>query len=144
MVPPAESWDSGASEWTAQHREAYANDQGAPTSLVAVTACSNRSKSDQDPAEWLPPAAEVHCRYVAEWVGGRLPRPERDVRTCRIADGPSPAASGGGAAACPDSCCPRPSWPTVAAPPSHWCAPLPGSGTSRGRQLPPLPNPAGG
>ncbi|MEV7862924.1 HNH endonuclease family protein [Streptomyces hirsutus] len=72
MVPLAESWDSGASAWTAQRREAYANDQGAPASLVAVTARSNRSKADQDPAQWLPPAAEVHCRYVAEWVATKL------------------------------------------------------------------------
>ncbi|OWA01046.1 hypothetical protein B9W62_35785, partial [Streptomyces sp. CS113] len=41
---------------SAQRREAYANDLGAATSLVAVTARSNRSKSDQDPAQWLPPA----------------------------------------------------------------------------------------
>jgi hypothetical protein len=72
MVPLAESWDSGASAWSAQRREAYANDQGAATSLVAVTARSNRSKADQDPAQWLPPAGEVHCRYVAEWVGTKL------------------------------------------------------------------------
>ncbi|MFD3823678.1 HNH endonuclease family protein, partial [Streptomyces sp. NPDC058625] len=72
MVPLAESWDSGASAWTAQRREAYANDQGAAASLVAVTARSNRSKSDQDPAEWLPPAAGVRCRYVVEWVGTKL------------------------------------------------------------------------
>ncbi|MFC7993999.1 HNH endonuclease family protein [Streptomyces pilosus] len=72
MVPLAESWDSGASAWTAQRREAYANDQGAQASLVAVTARSNRSKADQDPAEWLPPAAGVHCRYGAEWVATKL------------------------------------------------------------------------
>ncbi|MEV8297475.1 HNH endonuclease family protein [Streptomyces rochei] len=72
MVPLAESWDSGASAWTAQRREAYANDQGAEASLVAVTARSNRSKADQDPAQWMPPASEVHCRYVAEWVGTKL------------------------------------------------------------------------
>ncbi|MCX4561764.1 HNH endonuclease family protein [Streptomyces phaeochromogenes] len=56
MVPLAEAWDSGASAWTTQRREAYANDQAAETSLVAVTARSNRSKSDKDPADWLPPA----------------------------------------------------------------------------------------
>lgn len=72
MVPLAESWDSGASGWTAQRREAYTNDQGAATSLVAVTARSNRSKADQDPAQWMPPAAEGHYRYVAEWVGTKL------------------------------------------------------------------------
>ncbi|MER7805298.1 HNH endonuclease family protein [Streptomyces parvulus] len=72
MGPLAEAWDSGASTWSAPRREAYANDLGAEASLVAVTARSNRSKSDQDPATWLPPAAEVHCRYVAEWVGTKL------------------------------------------------------------------------
>ncbi|MGW8745963.1 HNH endonuclease family protein [Streptomyces sp. NPDC055794] len=72
MGPLAEAWDSGASTWSAAQREAYANDLGADASLVAVTARSNRSKSDQDPATWLPPAAEVHCRYVAEWVGTKL------------------------------------------------------------------------
>jgi hypothetical protein len=72
MVPLAEAWDSGASAWTAQRREAYANDQGQETSLVAVTARSNRSKADQDPAQWLPPAADAHCRYAAEWVATKL------------------------------------------------------------------------
>ncbi|MGC0211917.1 HNH endonuclease family protein [Streptomyces levis] len=72
MVPLAEAWDSGASAWSAQRREAYANDQGQEASLVAVTARSNRSKADQDPAQWLPPAAEAHCRYAAEWVATKL------------------------------------------------------------------------
>ncbi|MEU6634038.1 DUF1524 domain-containing protein, partial [Streptomyces parvus] len=43
MVPLAEAWDSGASAWSAARREAYANDQGADVSLVAVTARTNRS-----------------------------------------------------------------------------------------------------
>ncbi|MFD3931748.1 HNH endonuclease family protein [Streptomyces sp. NPDC058614] len=75
MVPLAEAWDSGASAWTPQRREAYANDQGALTSLVAVTARSNRAKADKDPAQWMPPAAAddaVRCRYTAEWVGTKL------------------------------------------------------------------------
>jgi hypothetical protein len=95
MVPLAEAWDSGASAWTAARREAYANDQGAATSLVAVTARSNRSKADQDPAQWLPPAAEVHCRYVAEWVGTKL-------RWSLAADDTEVAALAETAAACPD------------------------------------------
>lgn len=68
MVPLAEAWDSGASQWTAARREAYANDQGAATSLVAVSAGSNRAKADKDPAEWLP-NSEVTCRYLSEWTG---------------------------------------------------------------------------
>jgi hypothetical protein len=41
MVPLAEAWDSGASAWTPQRREAYADDQDAETPLVAVTARSS-------------------------------------------------------------------------------------------------------
>lgn len=70
MVPLAEAWDSGASQWTPERREAYANDQDAATSLVAVSAASNRSKADKDPAEWLP-NTEVTCRYIAEWTGDK-------------------------------------------------------------------------
>ncbi|MGW7064800.1 HNH endonuclease family protein [Streptomyces sp. NPDC054904] len=72
MVPLAEAWDSGASSWTAQRREAYANDLGQETSLVAVTARSNRQKSDQDPAEWLPSSSEALCRYASEWTATKL------------------------------------------------------------------------
>ncbi|GGX58603.1 HNH endonuclease family protein [Streptomyces chartreusis] len=95
MVPLAEAWDSGASAWTPQRREAYANDQGAEASLVAVTARSNRSKADQDPAQWLPPAADVHCRYVGEWVGTKL-------RWGLAVDDGELAALEGAAAGCPE------------------------------------------
>jgi len=66
MVPLAEAWDSGAKSWDAAKREVYANDMGDPTSLIAVTAATNRSKSDQDPGEWLP--AKDVCTYVKNWV----------------------------------------------------------------------------
>ncbi|MFE7037219.1 HNH endonuclease family protein [Streptomyces sp. NPDC057621] len=72
MVPLAEAWDSGAFAWTAMRREAYANDLDADRSLVAVTARSNRSKSDQDPADWLPPLADARCAYAVAWVATKL------------------------------------------------------------------------
>ncbi|MBZ6102656.1 HNH endonuclease family protein [Streptomyces olivaceus] len=72
MVPLAEAWDSGASAWSAERREQYANDLDAERSLVAVTARTNRSKSDQDPADWLPPLADARCTYLADWVGTKL------------------------------------------------------------------------
>ncbi|MEV0254781.1 HNH endonuclease family protein [Streptomyces sp. NPDC050732] len=72
MVPLAEAWDSGASKWTPKHREAYANDLDAERSLVAVTAKSNRSKADQDPAQWLPPLADARCTYAADWTATKL------------------------------------------------------------------------
>ncbi|MFJ2630816.1 HNH endonuclease family protein [Streptomyces sp. NPDC087422] len=68
MVPLAEAWDSGASQWDAKRREQYANDLDWPRSLAAVTAKANRSKSDQDPSTWMPPAADARCRYLDDWV----------------------------------------------------------------------------
>ncbi|MFF7551180.1 DUF1524 domain-containing protein [Streptomyces canus] len=54
LVPLAEAWESGASTWTAKERETYANDLDDPRALIAVSATSNRSKPDQDPATWTP------------------------------------------------------------------------------------------
>lgn len=68
MVPLKQAWLSGASDWTAQQRELYANDMGWPGSLIAVSASSNRSKSDQDPANWMPSSSGYRCTYVATWV----------------------------------------------------------------------------
>ncbi|MZE76725.1 HNH endonuclease family protein [Streptomyces xinghaiensis] len=71
LVPLAEAWDSGAHSWSAQRREAYANDLGDPRALVAVTAGSNRSKADRDVAEWLPDRAVV-CHYIGDWTAVKL------------------------------------------------------------------------
>jgi hypothetical protein len=70
MVPLAEAWDSGASKWDADKRQQYANDMGDSVSLIAVTAATNRSKSDQDPAEWLP--AKDVCTYIKNWVAVKI------------------------------------------------------------------------
>lgn len=68
MVPLAEAWDSGASAWDAAKKEMYANDQTDPRHLIAVTGSSNRSKSDQDPAEWMPTNKAYACEYLTNWV----------------------------------------------------------------------------
>lgn len=70
LVPLAEAWSSGARDWTARQRRAFANDTdpAQPDALIAVTATSNRAKGDSDPAEWLPPGAELRCRYAAAWI----------------------------------------------------------------------------
>ncbi|WAL93965.1 HNH endonuclease family protein [Streptomyces sp. Je 1-369] len=67
-VPLAEAWDSGAKGWTAAERQAYANDLGDERALIAVTAKSNRSKADKDPATWMPPADGNRCEYVSQWI----------------------------------------------------------------------------
>lgn len=66
FVPLKEAWDSGAYRWSARERERFANDLGYAGSLIAVTASSNRSKSDRDPAEWMP--AQQRCWYAKTWV----------------------------------------------------------------------------
>jgi hypothetical protein len=66
MIPLKEAWDSGAWRWDARTREAFANDVGYAGSLIAVTARSNRTKSDRDPNEWLPDR-DV-CWYSKTWV----------------------------------------------------------------------------
>ncbi|MGP3938375.1 HNH endonuclease family protein [Streptomyces sp. 6N106] len=68
MVPLAEAWDSGASDWSAQERQDYANDVGDMRSLAAVNARENRSKADQDPNQWLPSDPGALCRYIEEWT----------------------------------------------------------------------------
>lgn len=71
-MPLAEVYDSEQTPWSPARREAYADDQDSPDTLIAVTAASNRSKSDKDPAEWLPSDASYHCAYAATWVGTKL------------------------------------------------------------------------
>lgn len=70
MVPLAEAWDSGARAWDDATRERFANDLGDGRALIAVTASANRSKSDQDPAEWMPP--RKGCRYVKQFVAVKI------------------------------------------------------------------------
>jgi len=70
VVALAEAWDSGAHSWTSAERQAFANDLGDPRSLVAVTSSINSSKSDRDPATWLPPLEQ--CRYVLDWTAVKI------------------------------------------------------------------------
>jgi hypothetical protein len=71
MVPLAEAWRSGAWKWTSAQRQEFANDLDLITnSLVAVSASSNRSKGDKDPASWLPKMGrEDVCNYLTDWIG---------------------------------------------------------------------------
>lgn len=68
VVALAEAWDSGASGWDASHRRAFANDVDHAETLLAVTASTNRAKSDQDPAEWRPSRRQDWCRFATDWT----------------------------------------------------------------------------
>ncbi|MEY4408974.1 MAG: hypothetical protein RLZZ138_225 [Actinomycetota bacterium] len=68
LVPLAEAWRSGAYRWSADTRKRFANDLGFAGTLIAVTASSNRSKSDKDPASWLPSNDSYLCQYGYDWL----------------------------------------------------------------------------
>lgn len=68
VVPLKEAWDSGASEWTASRRQAFANDLSDTRSLIAVSASQNRSKGDKDPSNWIPPNSSYLCTYLSDWI----------------------------------------------------------------------------
>ena len=67
IVPLSEAWKSGASSWTTAKREGFANNLSI-AQLIAVSASSNRSKGDKDPASWKPTNTSVHCIYAREWI----------------------------------------------------------------------------
>ncbi len=92
LVPLAEAHRSGAHSWGAEMRRAFANDLSDPRSLIAVKASANRSKSDGDPAQWLPINEMYRCEYIASWVavkerwGMLMDRGEEDVIAAVQAD----------------------------------------------------------
>lgn len=65
VVPLAEVHRSGGAAWETGRRAQVAND---PANLWAVSASSNRSKGDSDPASWTPPRRDVWCTYATRWV----------------------------------------------------------------------------
>ena len=71
LGPAGRGLGSGAFAWTAKEREAYANDLGDDRALIAVSAASNRSKADQDPSTWLPPAVGYRCTCGTDWVADK-------------------------------------------------------------------------
>jgi len=68
FVPLAEAWRSGAHSWDSSTRQNFANDLGYEMSLIAVSASTNRTKSDRDPSKWMPPSSSFKCEYVYSWI----------------------------------------------------------------------------
>jgi hypothetical protein len=64
LVPLAEAHRSGGFAWPEWKRRAFANDS---EGLVLTRRGINQSKSDQDPAHWLPPKPELRCQYARRW-----------------------------------------------------------------------------
>ena len=66
LVALSEAWVSGAHSWSRNNRKHFANDLRFRPALQAVTDNVNQSKSDRDPAEWLP--SRARCAYAINWV----------------------------------------------------------------------------
>lgn len=58
---------SGASSWTTDQRQAFANDLNNPQ-LWTVTDNVNESKGDRAPDEWKPPLESFYCTYAEAFV----------------------------------------------------------------------------
>jgi len=67
VVPLAEAWRSGASDWTQDKRQELANNLKI-SQLLAVTDSLNQEKSDKDPAQWMPPKKDYQCQYARMWI----------------------------------------------------------------------------
>ncbi|HEX2143864.1 MAG TPA: proprotein convertase P-domain-containing protein [Glycomyces sp.] len=67
VVALSEAWASGAWAWTTSERQVFANDIDSPQLWIATLA-ANQSKSDYDPAEWMPTNTSVRCDYVKAWI----------------------------------------------------------------------------
>lgn len=74
VVARSEAWDSGASEWTQERRDAFSND---PLELLAVSSGGNRAHGEKDAAGWLPSVGvkstgvnnpAYDCLYVARQI----------------------------------------------------------------------------
>jgi hypothetical protein len=65
LIPLKNAHLNGASEWTSQEKEIFAND---PENLVITNKRYNRSKGAKGIDKWLPIEKPYACKYVRDWV----------------------------------------------------------------------------
>ncbi|TDB93788.1 HNH endonuclease family protein [Actinomadura sp. 7K534] len=64
IYPLALAWRMGASRWSEDEREKFANDHD---NLLAVWGVPNRQKSDSGPGEWKPQKG-YQCTYAVKYI----------------------------------------------------------------------------
>ncbi|MGM7318417.1 HNH endonuclease family protein [Idiomarina sp. ST10R2A5] len=65
VVALKRAWDTGASSWSDEKRERFAND---PINLLVVDDGTNQSKGAKSVLEWLPPNEAYHCNYATRYL----------------------------------------------------------------------------
>lgn len=64
IYPLALAWRLGASQWSEDRREQFANDK---VNLLAVWGRPNQQKGDSGPSEWKPQKS-YQCSYAAKYI----------------------------------------------------------------------------
>jgi hypothetical protein len=136
VVALGDSWQTGAAQWPAGKRLAFAND---PLNLLAVDASANRQKGDANAASWLPSNKAYRCSYLARQVGVKaryqlwVLAPERDamrriLARCTTLTAPTgtlpttaPIAASSHKTSSPKSSPPKPSAHSGVDPRFDWC-----------------------
>lgn len=82
IVSLKRAWDAGASSWSDEQRERFAND---PVNLLVVDDSTNQSKGAKSVFTWLPPNKKFHCAYVTRYLRVLIrydlsPEYQQDVR----------------------------------------------------------------
>lgn len=68
VVPLEWAHRHGASAWTKQQKQAYANDLVYIGHLAATHRTLNRSKGSKGPSDWKPPSPRFWCAYAHRWA----------------------------------------------------------------------------
>jgi len=64
VVPLKWAYESGAAQWSADKKRAFANDF---RNLIAVSSSLNRQKGADSPFDWMPPNPSYRCDYVIKF-----------------------------------------------------------------------------
>jgi hypothetical protein len=64
IIPLKWAHTHGGWRWTAEQKQAFANDY---ENLILVDDGRNQSKGSRGPSEWMPDSSAYHCAYIFKW-----------------------------------------------------------------------------